>query len=144
MVIANTPVFHKRLAARGYYVTGKSLQTSAPPHQTGHAIFPHPAFLLSSNHHSRGNSQALQAYKAKMFIHKPVPCHPFRWTDRTLTPTFQVFHKPMTKKVIHALKPNSMVKAIKVVLPSSHLVIHPGRPVPLLEHMSSVHSPVAE
>jgi hypothetical protein len=33
---------------------------SAPPHQTGRAVFPHPAFLLSSHQCSHGDSQLSQ------------------------------------------------------------------------------------
>jgi len=31
------------------------LRQFAPPHQTGHAVFPHPAFLLSSHHYYQGS-----------------------------------------------------------------------------------------
>lgn len=120
------PTLYRRSAARGYYVSGKSPASSAPPLQTGHAVFPHPAFLFSSHQCYREDSRHSQSDQSQVVIDESIPCHPIRWTNGALAPTFQMLDQPLTQKRVQPLKPHPVMETTKIGAPSFHLPVDPG------------------
>ncbi len=89
-------------------------------------FFPHPAFLFSSHQCYREDSRHSQSDQSQVVIDESIPCHPIRWTNGALAPTFQMLDQPLTQKRVRPLKPHPVMETTKIGAPSFHLPVDPG------------------
>src|SRR5690606_9163478 len=94
-----------------------------PPHQTGRADFPHPAFPTDSRVGYRGDNAISQELQTQTTSQKLVVGHARRWTAGTLTPTLQV-----DRESVHGMRVQDPVRTAsetiaEVIAPAAQLTV---------------------